>query len=167
MSEAVSIRDAKPEDFEAIDEIHTVAVQRLARGHYTPAEIEAWSRRGNRERYLARLESSDILVAEIDGEPVGFGQLDPERSEIVAVYVDPERGRRGVGRRLVAELEEKASERGWDELELDASLNAVRFYARLGYERLGEKVHEPIGIPCVRMRKRLTPAEGTGGSGVA
>lgn len=162
MTAEIGIRSAVPDDFIAIDEIHATAIRRLARGHYDADEIEAWSRGGDRERFVERLDSSDVVVAEVEGEPVGFGRLDPERPEIVAVYVHPERGRRGVGRRLVAALEERARDRGRDEIELDASLNAVGFYVRLGYERLRERTHPELEIPCVRMRKDLTGSgEGT------
>lgn len=155
MSAQIAIRPATADDFEALAEIHATAIRRLAAAHYEEDEIERWAGRWDREKFLDRFESADWLVAEVEGEPVGFGQLDPERTEIVSVYVHPERGRRGVGRRLVGALEERARERGWDVIELDASLNAVRFYAQLGYERVEDRIHEPMGIPCVRMRKDL------------
>jgi len=57
------------------------------------------------------------LVAEIDGETAGYAYGSPHRTRAayasscdVAVYVDPARSRRGVGRALYAELLEVLGE---------------------------------------------------------
>jgi len=63
-------------------------------------------------------------------------------AEVQAVYVHPEAAREGVGTALLAGLEGHAREFGADDAALHASLNAVGFYERRGYERVAERDHE-------------------------
>ena len=74
--------------------------------------------------------------------------------EVRAVYVHPDHARHGVGSALLAELEGYARGRGLDRLSLQSSLNAVGFYERAGYERVGEG-ESPGGLAVVGMEKVL------------
>jgi predicted GNAT family N-acyltransferase len=65
----------------------------------------------------------------------------------------------GVGRALMAAVEEHARTQGAIEIWLNARECAVGFYERLGYERFGNSfVSELTGIPHVAMRKALPSA---------
>ena len=113
-----------------------------------------------------------MFVAETDGEIAGFGQvnLDGEASEtpregggtvvgeVTAVYVHPDHVRRGVGSALLDRLEAHARDEGLDALSLTASLNAVPFYERAGYEPAEEVTHattDEVDLTCVRMETGL------------
>ena len=105
------------------------------------------------------LQSRVLLVAEDDdGRIAGYAQMEPVEGIIEGVYVDPDAQRRGVGRALVAGLERAAVRARLAGLLLDASLNAVPFYAALGYAVQGEARHG-LGhgrtIACKVMSKRL------------
>ena len=70
----------------------------------------------------------------------------------------PARGGRGGGGRLLRLLEEEARTRGARCLVVDASLNAVAFYAARGFLRVADAEHtfrNGVSIPCVRMRVAL------------
>lgn len=78
--------------------------------------------------------------------------------EVRAVYVHPAFARQGVGSALYADLERWARERGVDSLGLWASLNAVGFYERQGFERVAEHDHEfdgDVAATVVEMRTEL------------
>lgn len=60
----------------------------------------------------------------------------------------------GVGRALMAALEEEARARGFREVVLGAQLSAVSFYQPLGYEAYGE-VFDDAGIPHRMMKKTI------------
>ncbi|WP_245474750.1 GNAT family N-acetyltransferase [Bradyrhizobium sp. Leo121] len=60
----------------------------------------------------------------------------------------------GMGARVLDALMAKAVELGYPELILNAQTHAEPFYARVGFERVGEEFEE-AGIPHIEMRKRL------------
>lgn len=86
---------------------------------------------------------AETLIAEEDGEPVGFALFFHNYSTFLAqpgiyledLFVLPERRGGGVGRALLEKLAELALERGCGRLEwavLDWNVDAIRFYERLG-----------------------------------
>jgi putative acetyltransferase len=131
----------------------------LASTHYAAALIAAWSANKEPSRYQRALAEGEIMFVAVkaDGSLVGFsaGQWD----EVRAVYVDPGHARRGIGSQLLAAIERDALARDETLLRLDASLNAVAFYAAHGYEARGNATH-PLrsGDPleCVVMTKVLS-----------
>jgi ribosomal protein S18 acetylase RimI-like enzyme len=63
----------------------------------------------------------------------------------VRVRVHPATRRRGVGRALMAALEQRAGQLGMRELHLDTATNqpeAMAFYHSLGYQEVGRE-HQP------------------------
>jgi GNAT superfamily N-acetyltransferase len=153
-----AVRKARLEDSEAIWRVHTSAIREIARSHYTPEEIEAWAWPRRPEHYVEPIRRLEFYVAEDGGVIVGFGTLNSASSEVEAVYVSPDAARRGIGLMLLHALEERARVLGLTALRLDASLNAVPFYERAGYERRAQTKHRltsGVEIACVRMTKEL------------
>jgi GNAT superfamily N-acetyltransferase len=80
-----------------------------------------------------------LLVARLRGEPVGCGGLrfhDRERPEVKRMWVAPSARGLGLGRRLLAELEERARERGARAVRLEtnrALVEAIALYRSAGY----------------------------------
>ncbi len=154
-----TVRRAVPEDNEAIGRVHVRAIKRLCIHHYAPAQIEAWAGPRKPDHYLAAIRRQDFYVAEEAGAVVGFSTLDPARGEVEAVYVAPEVTGRGIGLQLLRVLEAQARTRSLRTLHLNASLNAVPFYERAGYERQELTTHRlasGVEIACVLMTKALT-----------
>jgi GNAT superfamily N-acetyltransferase len=90
----------------------------------------------------------EMLVADVRGFPVGQAWLDlrraPERDcpLIWALRVIGPLQRAGIGRRLVAQLEDMAQTRGERRLELAVEKHndeALAFYQRLGWKMLGNR----------------------------
>ena len=81
----------------------------------------------------------DFLVAVCDGRVAGFAvarRLAEGESELLNLAVDPAFRRRGIGRRLVAEL--TSSHRGTLWLEVrESNLGARKFYKSLGFCEAG------------------------------
>ena len=84
------------------------------------------------ERIADELSSYQTVVCQIDHSLVGFGALDGK--EIKRVYVHPARHHRGIGRAVMAALEQIARRSGITRLSVQSSPNAVSFYERIGYE---------------------------------
>ncbi len=104
-----------------------------------------------------------FLVARRDGEAFGCGavrRLSPSTAEIKRMYVDaPARGR-GLGSRILAELEAWAAAAGMSRLVLevgDRQTEAIRFYERAGFRPI-PCFGEYAGAQLSRcFEKRLTP----------
>lgn len=161
----VEIRPATAADAEAIIDLHFAAVHETAAACYPREVLDSWSRPPDERRYqqirqaVARGEEL-IVVAQDASEVVGFGSIVPGLQELHAVYVHPKVGRRGIGSRILIELEHLAVDRGVTRLEMDASVNAEAFYQRAGYETVERSVFRLGGVEMasVKMKKELTPS---------
>jgi GNAT superfamily N-acetyltransferase len=90
-----------------------------------------------------------------DGERiVGFGHAVP--GEVVAVYVDPERTKQGVGRAILAEGITRARSRQQRAVRLDAMLNAWTFYKKAGFVEVERKTvrRNDVFLPVIVMELR-------------
>lgn len=96
--------------------------------------------------------SAEALIAERDGEPVGYALYFSTFSTFLAIqgiwledlYVRPEHRKGGTGRALLAAVAAKLRERGGERLEwsaLDWNTSAIDFYRGIGAEMLGEWEH--------------------------
>lgn len=151
-----TIRPATDADREAIWTVHVRAIRETCSRVYPADQIRAWSDLLSPASYIDVLRNRVVVVAEDDKAVIGFGQLDAAKREIEAVYVLPDRQGQGVGRALLQELESRAKTAGIDKLWLSATLNAVPFYERAGFNTEGPAVHQlPTGqtLACVRMQK--------------
>lgn len=85
-----------------------------------------------------------LFLARADGEPAGLGgvrHLDTPTAEVKSMYVLPAFRGTGLGRRIVAELESVARERGCDSIRLDTSAyltSAVALYRSAGYAEVSD-----------------------------
>ena len=89
------------------------------------------------ESYLLGQRGEEMLVAEADGEAVGFlAVMRRETTRVIdLVAVDPEHRDRGLGRDLVARFM-RDSEGACERVQVGtqaANLGATRFYERLDY----------------------------------
>lgn len=160
VSSVPSTRHATAADAAEMLRVHSASIRGLGPTHYAPEQVDAWDHDRSPDDYVEVIETDEtpVLVAEADGAVVGFGWLDVDDEEIVAVYVHPDYAREGVGTALLEGLEATAVERGVESVELLASLNAVAFYEAAGYRAVDETVHTQPGdvdMTCVRMEKRL------------
>ncbi len=103
------------------------------------------------------------------GAVVGFATTvgGGEARELEDLFVDPEHQRQGIGALLVADAVTLARRDGAVRLEVTGNPHASRFYAAVGFERVGEVATE-LG-PGIRMHLDLSPAaltrQGRGGTG--
>lgn len=158
----IKIRPATVGDRHALWRVHTQAIRVSAARHYNAAQIEAWAGRLTPEGYRSPRQDWPycFFVAELEeGRIVGFGELNLKTGEVEAVFVDPEFGRRGIGRQILQALEDLAERQGLTTLVVDASLNAVEFYEREGYRQAEPTVcvygKNAVEVPGMLMTKSL------------
>ena len=160
----ITTRHATREDWPAVAAIHQRAIHEIASADYTVEILNAWHSPNRKEPDVTKFDEKlkcgqVILVAEVDGVLAGYGEIIPETNELLAVYVNPDFSRQGVGTAILHELERIALEKNLSFLEMHASLTAVPFYEANGYEDMGKDVHtlrSGVKMDCVKMKKELT-----------
>jgi GNAT superfamily N-acetyltransferase len=84
-----------------------------------------------------------------------------ETARIACVFVHPLFTRLGLGGRLLAEVEARADQSGYEQLGVSATINAVPFFQRYGYVETsrGVKAFGPeCWLPVAFLRKRIGAA---------
>jgi len=133
------------------------------------AALGEWARTVRRRVFVAEQGVDESI--EIDGKdgaathllatggdtPVGTARLrfpDPKTVKIERVAVLQSHRGNGLGRRLMANAEERAREVGATTVRLHSQRRVVPFYEQLGYEPVGDPFEE-AGIPHRAMVKQL------------
>jgi hypothetical protein len=101
----------------------------------------------DRQLHFGLFDSGGGLTACVVAVPVS-----PVKAKIRQMAVAPAWQGKGLGRRLMEELERELKTRGFREFGLHARRSAEGFYQRLGYTAVGGEFIE-VSIPHVKMVK--------------
>lgn len=131
---------------EDCDEILSVWAAATALAH--PFLSQNFLAQERQEIQNVHLPKAETWVWEANGHVAGFISL--LGKEVGAIFVDPRFQRAGIGRAL---MDQARALRGELEVEVFGDNSIGRsFYARYGFEPMGQGVHEPTGLPIVRLR---------------
>jgi ribosomal protein S18 acetylase RimI-like enzyme len=140
------IRRATKADLETIRELWQELEDELGGPEFVR---ETWEEeRVDSER---RLREGVVLIAEEEGEPVGYAELDYKSTRIAwlsQLYVRPQARRHGVGKALLREVAAASREHGYDHLGLDvltSNHDALVMYERLGFFEYGRELAVALG----------------------
>jgi GNAT superfamily N-acetyltransferase len=89
---------------------------------------------------VEQIQAGYVFVAEVDGELAGFAAILPRQDgdmDLDGLFVEPERWRQGIGKRLVEHCTGVAKIMGSRVLHVVGNPHAEVFYARCGFERFG------------------------------
>src|SRR5262245_42240235 len=104
----MTVRFATRADARKILETQHSAIHEIAAKDYPQEVVNEWARPITPEaveKYSRALSTQSTVVAEIDGDVVGFGEIVESMNELRAVYVAAKYARRGVGRAILEKLE--------------------------------------------------------------
>jgi putative acetyltransferase len=128
-----ALRPFLAEDTPVLAAIFAAAIEELTGDDYNEAQQAAWaSAADDEEKFGKRLASELTLIATLQNSPVGFASL-KGTDHIDMLYVHPSVVGQGVGSMLCDALEKLAGGRGAKALSVDASDNALEFFAKRGY----------------------------------
>ena len=128
-------RLATPEDATRLFELRRESIIALAPHGMSVSEAEIWASNLSVPGMELKIREMEILVAEINGQVVGWGAIRGDRLE--GLYTDPDFAGRGIGTELLNKLEVLMRTYGIRTIRAEASSNAEGFYLRRGYEPLG------------------------------
>ena len=112
-------------DLPAVLNLFRTSVHTLCRADYTPAQLSAWAPADTDEApWARRLQCQTFLLAEEDGDLMGFASLEGDYLDLL--YVHPRHARRGVGTVLCDALERQCT---GQRITVHASLTARPFFA--------------------------------------
>ena len=160
MSTRIEIRKALPADAAPACNLLRRSIEEGCRAdhHGQPAVLDAWL--GNKTPATVAAwfaaPANFAVVAESEGRMVGLTLLTPA-GKVALCYVLPDALRCGVGRALLAAVEEQA--RAWNisKLHLHSPAGASAFFERHGYSNAG-KDKSCFGLDSDLMWKRLDGA---------
>jgi GNAT superfamily N-acetyltransferase len=137
----VDIRDAAPEDADAVCEVLRKSISELCVADHAndPTILASWLSNKKLEIVAAwsKQPGNTLLVAAEAGAILGVGSV-TDAGEITLNYVAPAARFRGVSRALLAALEKRAFERGNTQCRLKSTETAHRFYRSAGYTDEGQ-----------------------------
>ncbi len=152
-----TIRTMKLSEFNIVAKLIYDSVHTLCKGEYTPEQLEAWV---PKNLYMPAFRRSLFrcyaLVCICEGKIVGF--MSTERDGYVnRLYTHPDWVNKGVATALLNKTEEWARAHKITKLLLESSKIAEGFYAKHGFEKIGEikSLKNNVEFISAKMRKEL------------
>ncbi len=163
-----TIRDAVPDDAEALGRVHVRAWQAAYRGVFTDAYLDGLDPKERAKAWRERLEgprgAGKRTLVVCSDELVGFASVGPDRDgagvgELYAINLDPDSWGKGAGRSLLRAATEALAVLGHTEAVLwvvRTNARARRFYEGAGWRPDGaEEVREVFGQRADEVRYRI------------
>ncbi len=153
-----TIRPYVSADLEQAIELFTRTVHTVSAAYYSSEETEAWAPSNpDPEIWRDFFSKRYILVAESNGEIVGFGCLGPDGSTVDMLFSHQDHQSEGLGSAVLDALEAEAEQCGVKEISLTTSATAWPFYRKRGYDyrRSEKKTYGSVVFDCQILSKVL------------
>jgi GNAT superfamily N-acetyltransferase len=134
-----TIRPALSEDADDISGVILRALRETNAKDYTDEIIERVERSFSPDAVRQLIGKRSVFVATLGSRVVGTASLDG--SVVRTVFVAPDVQARGIGKLLMAEIEQTARGRNIFALTVPSSVTAETFYARLGFKAVRDSYH--------------------------
>ncbi len=142
----MTVRDPARHEIPALWEIFWGAIHNVNVRDYSTEQVEAWAPTDlDAAVWQRKLEEIRPFVVEVAGQIVGYSDLQ-SNGLIDHLFVHHQWQGRGVARRLMQEIEQRASRRGLKELESHVSITARPFFEKYGFRVVREQDNELRGV---------------------
>ena len=141
----------------ALFEVFYSAVHLIARNDYSEEQLNAWAPLDfDRGRWVDRINGINPFVAEIDGKPVGYADIQPN-GYIDHFFVSGYHSRQGIGKALMQSIHNEAKRLNITELTSNVSQTAQPFFNRFGFVvvDLKKPIIRGVELQNALMRKEL------------
>jgi putative acetyltransferase len=153
----MNIRRFQPGEELALFEVYYSAIHLIARDDYSEEQLNAWAPSDlDRQLWVNRIRGINPFVAEIDGEPVGYADVQ-QNGYIDHFFVSGNHSRKGVGKALMNVIHSEAKLLPINELTSNVSLTAQPFFERFGFVVVEQRkpVIRGVELRNALMRKEL------------
>ncbi len=128
----------KDDEFEETCELMARSSRKAFLPYYPASEVERIVESLSPERMKSRAEWTHFYVAKIDDKIVGCGAIGPYwgseiESSLFNIFVDPDLQKKGIGREIIRVLENDEYAKRATRIEIPASIPAIPFYKKVGY----------------------------------
>jgi GNAT superfamily N-acetyltransferase len=154
MQPKLDVRVARDRDAEDVSGVIVSALRETNAKDYSPENIARLEKAFSPDGVRGLMAKRKMFVAVSDGRIVGTASL--EGDLVRTVFVAPDVQSRGIGRRLMAHVEEVARHDGIAALVVPSSVTAEKFYAKLGFTAVRDSYHGDERT--IVMERRFTPA---------
>ncbi|HVU16969.1 MAG TPA: GNAT family N-acetyltransferase [Candidatus Didemnitutus sp.] len=163
MNSEILVRAYRAEDLPAVTRLFHDTVHQVNKADYTQEQIDAWAPSDpDFVRWKQKLGGEEVIVAEHDGQLVGFCSWD-NTGTVDFLYVHHQHQRQGIAAVLYAAAERSLRAKALSKVQAHVSLTAQPFFERQGFAPIRSNVVRigDVELPNTVMEKRL-PANGHG-----
>jgi putative acetyltransferase len=153
----MNIRRFQPGEERALFEVYYSAIHLIARDDYSEEQLNAWAPSDlDLQLWVNRIRCINPFVAEIDGEPVGYADVQ-QNGYIDHFFVSGNHPRKGVGKALMKVIHSEAKLLPIKELTSNVSRTAQPFFERFGFVVVEQRkpVIRGVEVPNALMSKGL------------
>ncbi|HKS34645.1 MAG TPA: GNAT family N-acetyltransferase [Enterobacteriaceae bacterium] len=152
----MQVRLARPDEAEKLWDIRNQAIRHGCRDSYGEEAIRNWTPDTMPEGYRRAIAANPFFVIDgPSGQPVATGFLDLTEGSVEAIFTLPECHGQGLAGRIMQAIKQEARERGYAQLTLASTPNAVGFYQRQGFSVTKEGLYPSAlaqtSLRCVEM----------------
>lgn len=130
----MKIRRFRENDARQVSELVINTVKKVNSKEYPDFVIENAIREFTPENVLNLSKKKEIYVM-VDQEKI-IGTASLEKNVVYTVFVHPKCHKKGIGKKLMKYIEQKAKKNGVKILKVTSTTNAYEFYKKLGYEKV-------------------------------
>ena len=135
----VEVRSVRSEEAGDISRVILAALRETNAKDYSPQVINQVERRFSPAAVSELMARRTVFAAMSEQRLVGTASLDGR--VVRTVFVSPDFQSQGVGRLLMAHVEQAARDTGVTVLSVPSSITAERFYFKLGYRAVRDSYH--------------------------
>jgi len=153
----MKIRRFEEKDAKKVSELIIDTLRKTNIKDYSADSIENHVNNFQPENVLKRASWTHFYVAQEKGNIIGCGAIAPywdkiDESSLFTIFILPEYQGKGIGRKIIETLEKDEYFLRAKRIEIPASITAVQFYKKMGYDYKNGVV-EPDEEKLVRMEK--------------
>lgn len=143
------IREFRISDTEEIMQLFYDTIHRINIRDYSNEQVNAWAPKDmDYEQWSEQLQSKITYVAEEEGKVIGFAELE-KTGHIGCFYCHADYQSRGVGTRLLNQIQLTAKNLGIQKLFTEASITARPFFERMGFRVITRQEVERRGMKFI------------------
>lgn len=151
----MKIVKALPKDAEEISKLRISTIKSFPQDNEAPGELDFVINRNMPEAIIDKIKTRDVFNMVEKGKIIGNIELHEDR--LNNLYVDKNRLKQGIGKKLMIFIEDYTKKKGIKKLHLRSTPSAIQFYKKFGYKivKIEKKIQNGIEMTHTMMEKEI------------